>query len=438
MREFLTPSLHELQDLSAYLVSNDGEGGHGKRVSGSASNCSGDSDTDQPKKKLGRKPANTEPANKRIAQNRQAQRLYRERKEQHVKDLERQVEELKAASTGNAGASVLGLEMENGALKAQNAALLKQVADLQTENAMLRQMTFSYDFGSGVGVGSAQAGSSPSSLVSQTNSAFLQNVSPYSSPSFGLGFSNLAAVSPNSLMKSPASVSVPSPASTDLVSLLGSHVSQKAYSGALDFSSMFPPINGAPDFGKVPIDVRLDSFMFDDQDWLTMSGLASSASVNKLTTAPAVLNATATSSGIKALSENGKEDVLSQLADVSGLVSALKSVPSLKDKAHLVDDVCFVFQVSETVFFRFLGTCGSNFFVLFACQEFISKATKAIMEGRTAPDCPLEMYKKKLAIIESCQGDAVDSQRVLDIFAVTKEKFCGFLDKAACAGTSCS
>ncbi|KAJ3266859.1 hypothetical protein HDU77_009319 [Chytriomyces hyalinus] len=411
MREFLTPSLHELQDLSAYLVSNDAEGGHGKRVSGSASNCSGDSDTDQPKKKLGRKPANTEPANKRIAQNRQAQRLYRERKEQHVKDLERQVEELKAASTGNAGASVLGLEMENGALKAQNAALLKQVADLQTENAMLRQMTFSYDFGSGVGVGATQAGSSPSSsLVSQTNSAFLQNVSPFSSPSFGLGFPNLAAVSPNSLMKSPASVSVPSPASTDLVSLLGSHVSQKPYSSALDFSVMFPPTNGAPDFGKVPIDVRLDSFMFDDQDWLTMSGLTSSASVNKPTTAPAVLNPSATR-GIKALSENGEEDVLAQLADVSGLADALKSVPSLKDKAYLVDDVCFVFQ------------------------EFISKATKAIMEGRTAPDCPLEMYKKKLAIIESCQGDAVDSQRVLDIFAVTKEKFCGFLDKAACAGT---
>ncbi|KAJ3237708.1 hypothetical protein HDU81_009091 [Chytriomyces hyalinus] len=413
MREFLTPSLHELQDLSAYLVSNDADGGHGKRISGSGSNCSGDSDTDQPKKKLGRKPANTEPANKRIAQNRQAQRLYRERKEQHVKDLERQVEELKAASTGNSGPSVLGLEMENGALKAQNAALMKQVADLQTENAMLRQMTFSYDFGSGVGVGVAQqAGSSPSSsLVSQANSAFLQSVPPYASPSFGLGFPNLAAVSPNSLMKSPTNISVPSPVSTDLVSLLG-NVSQKAYPGALDFSVMFPPTNGAPDFGKVPIDVRLDSFMFDDQDWLNMSGLASSGSVNKFT-AP-VLN-TSAPSGLKALSENGKEDdVLAQLADVSGLANALKAVPSLKDKAHMVDEVCMVFQ------------------------EFISKATKAIMEGKPAPDCPLDMYKKKLAIIESCQGHAVDSQRVLDIFAVTKEKFCGFLDKAACMGTTCS
>ncbi|ETS78201.1 hypothetical protein PFICI_10263 [Pestalotiopsis fici W106-1] len=49
-------------------------------------------------KKPGRKPLTNEPSSKRKAQNRAAQRAFRERKEQHLKDLETKVQELEKAS----------------------------------------------------------------------------------------------------------------------------------------------------------------------------------------------------------------------------------------------------------------------------------------------------------------------------------------------------
>lgn len=54
--------------------------------------------TDKVPKKPGRKPLTSEPTSKRKAQNRAAQRAFRERKEQHLKDLETKVEELQKAS----------------------------------------------------------------------------------------------------------------------------------------------------------------------------------------------------------------------------------------------------------------------------------------------------------------------------------------------------
>lgn len=78
----------------------DDEGG-GKRREGS----------DKQAKKPGRKPLTSEPTSKRKAQNRAAQRAFRERKEQHLKDLETKVEEMEKASQVT--------NQENGQLKAQ-------------------------------------------------------------------------------------------------------------------------------------------------------------------------------------------------------------------------------------------------------------------------------------------------------------------------------
>lgn len=77
----------------------DDEGG-GKRREG-----------DKQAKKPGRKPLTSEPTSKRKAQNRAAQRAFRERKEQHLKDLETKVEEMEKASHLTS--------QENGQLKAQ-------------------------------------------------------------------------------------------------------------------------------------------------------------------------------------------------------------------------------------------------------------------------------------------------------------------------------
>ncbi|KAK8014485.1 hypothetical protein PG990_007781 [Apiospora arundinis] len=64
-------------------------------------------------KKPGRKPLTNEPSSKRKAQNRAAQRAFRERKEQHLKDLETKVKELEEASaTTNSENSQLRAQVE--------------------------------------------------------------------------------------------------------------------------------------------------------------------------------------------------------------------------------------------------------------------------------------------------------------------------------------
>ncbi|KAK0383623.1 hypothetical protein NLU13_9534 [Sarocladium strictum] len=69
--------------------------------------------TDKVPKKPGRKPLTSEPSSKRKAQNRAAQRAFRERKEQHLKDLETKVEELqKASEDANNENSVLRAKVE--------------------------------------------------------------------------------------------------------------------------------------------------------------------------------------------------------------------------------------------------------------------------------------------------------------------------------------
>lgn len=76
------------------------------------------------KKKPGRKPLTSEPSSKRKAQNRAAQRAFRERKEQHLKDLETKVEELEKASA----------DANN-----ENSALRSRVEQMTTELNQYKQ-----------------------------------------------------------------------------------------------------------------------------------------------------------------------------------------------------------------------------------------------------------------------------------------------------------
>ncbi|SPO04859.1 related to AP1-like transcription factor [Cephalotrichum gorgonifer] len=74
--------------------------------------------TDKVPKKPGRKPLTSEPTSKRKAQNRAAQRAFRERKEQHLKDLETKVVEL---------------EKKSDAANSQNTTLRKQLETVTAE-----------------------------------------------------------------------------------------------------------------------------------------------------------------------------------------------------------------------------------------------------------------------------------------------------------------
>ncbi|KAG9289935.1 hypothetical protein G9A89_010241 [Geosiphon pyriformis] len=83
------------------------------------------------KKKPGRKPLTNTPSSKRKAQNRAAQRAFRERKERYVKELEIRIKELESQSAKTTN---------------ENSQLKSLVEQLQTENYILKQTTFTFDF----------------------------------------------------------------------------------------------------------------------------------------------------------------------------------------------------------------------------------------------------------------------------------------------------
>ncbi|KAI1871320.1 uncharacterized protein JN550_004765 [Neoarthrinium moseri] len=99
-------------------------------------------------KKPGRKPLTNEPSSKRKAQNRAAQRAFRERKEQHLKDLETKVAELEKASetTNN----------ENSQLRAQVEKMTTELNEYKKKLSLANSGARSYSgskappFGSGM------------------------------------------------------------------------------------------------------------------------------------------------------------------------------------------------------------------------------------------------------------------------------------------------
>ncbi|KAI8613621.1 hypothetical protein BC830DRAFT_1230374 [Chytriomyces sp. MP71] len=198
---------------------------HTKSGSGDISGGSGDEgvaaaaeqEPEHGKKRLGRKPAQTEPASKRIAQNRAAQRAYREKKENRMRELEAQA------------AAASAVEAENAQLKATVAALV-------AENTALRSVAlFTFH---------------PSNLQQRPTLPQLpiQPAKPPPPMSFGLE-------SPDSLALMRTTPS------SDTDSIFASASSSLP---SLDVSSIiapFPSFN-QHDFGTFR-DTSLDSFLFD-------------------------------------------------------------------------------------------------------------------------------------------------------------------------------
>ncbi|KAF9362563.1 DNA-binding transcription factor yap1 [Mortierella sp. NVP85] len=87
-------------------------------------------------KKAGRKPLTTEPTNKRKAQNRAAQRAFRDRKERYVKSLEDRIKELEEMSPAQSDSK----------LQEENSNLKVLVQRLETENYLLKERAFTFDF----------------------------------------------------------------------------------------------------------------------------------------------------------------------------------------------------------------------------------------------------------------------------------------------------
>lgn len=115
-------------------------------------------ESDVQNKKPGRKPLMSEPTSKRKAQNRAAQRAFRERKEKHLTDLEKKVEDLQKASDDS--------NQENGLLRAQ-------VARLQVELKEYRKRFSLLATGSGVSAMSAIPGAYSNNVQGLNNNEFM-------------------------------------------------------------------------------------------------------------------------------------------------------------------------------------------------------------------------------------------------------------------------
>ncbi|CAB4377682.1 PAP1-domain-containing protein [Rhizophagus irregularis] len=100
-------------------------------VNKTGSDVQSEQSTEPQKKKPGRKPLTNTPSSKRKAQNRAAQRAFRERKERYVKELENKIKELESVSAKSAQ---------------ENQQLKTLVEQLQAENFILKQTSFTFDF----------------------------------------------------------------------------------------------------------------------------------------------------------------------------------------------------------------------------------------------------------------------------------------------------
>ncbi|KAF9919438.1 DNA-binding transcription factor yap1 [Linnemannia zychae] len=127
-------------------------------------------------KKAGRKPLTTEPTNKRKAQNRAAQRAFRDRKERYVKSLEDRIKELEELNPGKADAK----------LAEENLNLKVLVQKLETENYLLKEQAFTFDFPiaqPGLYNLAKAASNNISSNNNNNNSTVSSSISAQSSPS---------------------------------------------------------------------------------------------------------------------------------------------------------------------------------------------------------------------------------------------------------------
>ncbi|KAJ3112258.1 hypothetical protein HK100_002409 [Physocladia obscura] len=109
------------------------------------------------KKKSGRKPIDTPAASKRTAQKREASRAFRERRANYIKDLEEKaklVESLgiappsKSSSTASPAATATSNSMfqDLDPQTIEILALREKVAALESENQILRQVAFTFDY----------------------------------------------------------------------------------------------------------------------------------------------------------------------------------------------------------------------------------------------------------------------------------------------------
>ncbi|KAJ3059944.1 DNA-binding transcription factor yap1, partial [Rhizoclosmatium hyalinum] len=344
----------------------------------------------------GRKLDTSTPTDKRVAQSREAQRAFRERKANHVKELESKVAELTALVEGK-GPSKTELELQ------------QKVEALTAENSLLRQMTFSFDFShplAALGMPPVVTGglanlfasppviSNPSPSASLTSddaftALLMQSIpgmpaipttaSPASSTSTPPSF---ASVTSNQLVQSPA-VSVKTADPLDFTSLID-------FTSFRDNTSASQkPINGLDD---------------NEPDFLESLLRTNSTPPPAKTATPSPSETTS------ALPEHEElcEQALKEMPYLGEAYDTMKAIPSLKDSDNLIEELCDV---------------------------FVECSTKCIYETLKTGVCPGEnptpgsvyehMANVKSKVLSKCTPE--DGEKVIKVMNYTKEKHTEFL-----------
>ncbi|KAJ3021929.1 UNVERIFIED_CONTAM: hypothetical protein HDU68_009398 [Siphonaria sp. JEL0065] len=388
--DFYTPSLSELTTLSSFSVeaqsTEAAKAAKAAKAKSKRSHSANDKDKDfgkdfekdeLDKPKRGRKlaPLPVEPENKRLAQNRIAQRAFRERKVNHVKDLETKVAELTQIIQGSKQLAPL---LEVADLKQKVQELEDRNAALVAENNQLRQMTFSFD-------PKLQTQLSPVESVDPiSNSLFLNSTLPQQD------FASLMAPAPSIPQTNNGFSTIQSINTANTINGINTmRTDLTAAPSVLDFMSLL----NYDTFRNTPPAPGLDAFLFDDMELESLlmtpaSSFVPSAAPVSAPTLASTTNITTTINATKTATlpttlmplENLKNCMAhkAQLSPDSmtlqfGCVSkALSSVPPLQQNCELVDELC-------NLFVDFTTECDAREERLSCPKELVEMKEKVLM-----------------------------------------------------------
>ncbi|KAI8613618.1 hypothetical protein BC830DRAFT_1131469 [Chytriomyces sp. MP71] len=242
-------------------------------------------------------------------------------------------------------------------------------------------MTFSFDFAS-MGETTAAATPVPAAVLPSASSLV---AAANETAAALLSAANVGATFGSDMFTSLARPTFGTSPAESLTSFPSVTPTSVSVSNASPMNNVLPQLDFA---SLLSFDDMSNQYLFDDQqDWMT--GAASFPNVLM----PAMWEQTGADTG---MSE-------SMRSNLNGVRMALKSVPSLRNKLQLVDELCDMFM------------------------DLTTQGTQATRSYNPLPECTVEVYKTKAAILECCKNSPQDCQKVLGIFEAAKDKYLQYI-----------
>ncbi|KAJ3125712.1 hypothetical protein HK100_010650 [Physocladia obscura] len=390
--------------------------------SGSDEANSGQREMEEPRKKPGRKMAQDEPPNERVARSRefgelkqfsvQAQRAFRERKANQVKELEEKVAQLSKLVEAR-GSSVAELELQ------------QKVAKLESENSLLRQMTFNFDF-------FAQPSNTvafPSPFAVANSAATLQQ----NSSIFGMPYPNNGSMDLNADILSLLNPSIPSPTSlatpASFSSSSGNGISDDIFAQLLspsilnttDATSLTSQSSSAATNTQSPSSsVNFTTFREPQQtvvpgpigeDYDFLAALLKDDPESTETAAAGL-----TKCPSRPLNEMTEDErcayVMAEIPALYETHIAVSKLPSLATKEDLVDELC-------SAFIQFTTKCTPEGDPVATTCPLNPAVTTDVDEKSLPPDVA-KLFRAKNSILAVC--DEEDSKKFLEIMEINRMK----------------